>query len=69
MAKAYLELYDTRDTLSVTLIKCSHVVVIVTGDPATFIISLHQALKGYNCPADWVDMLKERDIEKEKANR
>ena len=46
-----------------------HVVVIVTGDPGTFIVSLHQALKGYNCPADWVDMLKERDIEKEKANR
>lgn len=41
----------------------------VTGDPATLIVSLHQALKGYNCPADWVDMLKERDIEKEKANR
>lgn len=49
--------------------KYSHVVVMVTGDPATFIVSLHQALKGYNCPADWVDMLKERDIEKEKANR
>ncbi|CAH3167279.1 unnamed protein product [Porites lobata] len=42
--------------------------VAIQGDPATFIVSLHQALKGYNCPADWVDMLKERDIEKEKAN-
>ncbi|XP_073234556.1 2-hydroxyacyl-CoA lyase 2-like [Porites lutea] len=42
--------------------------VAIQGDPATFIVSLHQALKGYNCPADWVDMLKERDIEKEKVN-
>ena len=46
-----------------------HVVVMVTGDPATLMISLCQGLKGFNCPTDWVDMLKERDIEKEKANR
>ena len=69
MAKTYLELYDTCVYSVSNTHKCSHVVVIVTGDPATFIVSLHQALKGYNCPADWVDMLKERDIEKEKANR
>lgn len=41
----------------------------LTGDPATFLMSLSQGLKGYNCPVDWVDTLKERDIEKEKANR
>jgi len=46
-----------------------HLVVMVTGDPATFMISLCQGLQGYSCPADWVDMLKERDIEKEKTNR
>ncbi|KAK2566212.1 2-hydroxyacyl-CoA lyase 2 [Acropora cervicornis] len=42
--------------------------VILAGDPATFLLSLSQSLKGYNCPVDWVDMLKERDLEKEKAN-
>lgn len=41
----------------------------VSGDPATLMISLCEGLKGYNCPGDWVDTLKERDIEKEKANR
>ena len=41
----------------------------VSGDPASFLTSLSKSLKGYNCPGDWVDSLKERDIEKEKANR
>ena len=41
----------------------------VSGDPASFLTSLSKGLKGYNCPGDWVDTLKERDIEKEKANR
>lgn len=41
----------------------------VSGDPATFLMSLSNGLQGYNCPGDWVDTLKERDIEKEKANR
>ena len=41
----------------------------VSGDPATFLMSLSKGLQGYNCPGDWVDTLKERDIEKEKANR
>lgn len=41
----------------------------VSGDPATFLTSLSNGLQGYNCPGDWVDTLKERDIEKEKANR
>lgn len=45
------------------------VVVMTIGDPATFILSLSECLKGYKCPTDWVDTLKERDIEKEKANR
>lgn len=39
------------------------------GDPATFILSLSECLKGCKCPTDWVDALKERDFEKEKANR
>lgn len=42
--------------------------VAIQGDPATFLLSLSQSLKGYNCPVDWIDMLKERDLEKEKAN-
>lgn len=45
------------------------VVAMVSGDPATFLMSLSNGLQGYNCPGDWVDTLKERDIEKEKANR
>ncbi|XP_020605840.1 acetolactate synthase-like protein [Orbicella faveolata] len=42
--------------------------VAIQGDPASFLTSLSKGLKGYNCPGDWVDALKERDIEKEKAN-
>ena len=45
------------------------VVAMVSGDPATLMIELCKGLKGYNCAADWVDTLKERDIEKEKVNR
>ena len=41
----------------------------VLGDPATFMTSLCKGLQGYSCTPDWVDTLKERDIEKEKANR
>ena len=41
----------------------------VSGDPASFLTSLSKGLKGYNCPGEWLDTLKERDIEKEKANR
>lgn len=42
--------------------------VAIQGDPATLMKLLSKSLKGYNCPVDWVDMLKERDIEKEKTN-
>lgn len=42
--------------------------VAVQGDPATLMIELSKGLKGYTCPTDWVDKLKERDIDKEKVN-
>ncbi|XP_058958261.2 2-hydroxyacyl-CoA lyase 2-like [Pocillopora verrucosa] len=42
--------------------------VAVQGDPATLMIELSKGLKGYICPTDWLEKLKERDIDKEKAN-
>ena len=42
---------------------------LVSGDPATLMIELYKGLKGYICPTDWLEKLKERDIDKEKANR
>ena len=42
---------------------------LVSGDPATLMIELSKGLKGYICQTDWLDKLKERDIDKEKANR
>ena len=45
------------------------VVTMATGDPASLLVSLCDALKGYTSPREWNDMLKERDQEKESANR
>lgn len=66
--------YVTVLTRKITTSSLGHVfsqivVSMVSGDPASFLTSLSKGLKGYNCPGDWVDTLKERDIEKEKANR
>lgn len=66
--------YVTVLTRKITTSSLGHVfsqivVSMVSGDPASFLTSLSEGLKGYNCPGDWVDALKERDIEKEKANR
>ena len=45
------------------------IVTMVTGDPATLLVSLCHGLKSYCCSREWNEMLKERDLEKEKANR
>ncbi|XP_031565724.1 acetolactate synthase-like protein, partial [Actinia tenebrosa] len=42
--------------------------IAIQGDPASFLVSLCENLKGYSCPKDWVETLKERDLEKEKTN-
>ena len=38
-------------------------------DAGHFLVQLAQTLSGYKCDSDWPQMLKDRDIEKEKANR
>ncbi|EDO32896.1 predicted protein, partial [Nematostella vectensis] len=43
--------------------------VAIQGDPASFLCSLCEALKGYESPKDWVDSLKDRDLQKESDNR
>uniref|UniRef100_A0A8C4TB48 2-hydroxyacyl-CoA lyase 2 n=1 Tax=Erpetoichthys calabaricus TaxID=27687 RepID=A0A8C4TB48_ERPCA len=43
--------------------------VAVQGDAASFLLQLSEGLKGYLCPLDWPQNLKEQDILKEKANR
>ncbi|KAG2470022.1 ILVBL protein, partial [Polypterus senegalus] len=43
--------------------------VAVQGDAASFLLQLSEGLKGYRCPLDWPQNLKERDILKEKSNR
>ena len=45
------------------------IVTMVTGDPATLLVSLCHGLKSYCCSREWNEMLKERDLEKEKTNR
>ena len=41
----------------------------VKADPGSFLVSLSEALSGYSCPKEWPAKLKERDDEKETANR
>lgn len=42
--------------------------LVVHADPGSFVLSLSDALVGYNCPSNWPETLKERDSEKEVAN-
>ncbi|XP_013399921.1 acetolactate synthase-like protein [Lingula anatina] len=42
--------------------------VAIQADAGSFLVSLSQKLKGYTCNKDWIEMLKQRDEEKEKAN-
>ncbi|XP_064293240.1 2-hydroxyacyl-CoA lyase 2 [Phalacrocorax carbo] len=41
----------------------------VQGDAASFVVRLAQSLRGYSCPKDWVEELREADRKKEQANR
>ncbi|MBN3300460.1 ILVBL protein, partial [Amia calva] len=43
--------------------------VAIQGDAGSFLLCLSEGLKGYRCPQDWPQSLKEGDITKEKANR
>ncbi|XP_058866157.1 2-hydroxyacyl-CoA lyase 2-like [Acipenser ruthenus] len=42
--------------------------VAVQGDAGSFLLRLSEGLKGYRCPQDWPESLKEGDKAKEKAN-
>ena len=41
----------------------------IHGDPGSFLLALSQSLNSYSCPDDWLTVLRERDSEKEVANR
>lgn len=41
----------------------------VSGDAGSFLVLLAEALSGYKCPGEWTKMLRDRDMEKEEANR
>ncbi|XP_052654927.1 2-hydroxyacyl-CoA lyase 2 [Harpia harpyja] len=41
----------------------------VQGDAASFVVRLARSLRGYTCPGDWVEGLREADRKKEQANR
>ncbi|XP_063061576.1 2-hydroxyacyl-CoA lyase 2 [Engraulis encrasicolus] len=43
--------------------------VAIQGDAGSFLHRLSKGLKGYKCPEDWPQSLKQGDITKEKANR
>ena len=43
--------------------------IAVEGDVASFIVQISQGLHGYKCDPDWIQKLKDKDEEKEKANR
>jgi hypothetical protein len=40
----------------------------IQSDPASFIVELAAAFKGYKGPDDWIQLLREKDNEKEQAN-
>ncbi len=41
----------------------------ILGDPGSFIVALQSGLTGYQCDPEWGKLLKERDDEKEAANK
>ena len=41
----------------------------VHGDPGCFLLALSDALQSYSCPTEWLNVLQDRDSEREKANR
>ncbi|XP_048726938.2 2-hydroxyacyl-CoA lyase 2-like isoform X1 [Ostrea edulis] len=43
--------------------------VAIEGDVASFIVEISQKLQGYKCDPDWIQKLKDKDDDKEKANR
>ncbi|XP_053384559.1 2-hydroxyacyl-CoA lyase 2-like [Mercenaria mercenaria] len=43
--------------------------VAIQGDVGSFIVKLAQGMQGYKCDTEWLDMLRNKDIDKEKANR
>lgn len=44
-------------------------IFLVLGDFVILMIEFFKGFKGYICLIDWLEKLKERDIDKEKVNR
>jgi len=43
--------------------------IAIEGDVASFITEVANGLKGYKCDSEWVQKLKDKDNDKESANR
>jgi acetolactate synthase-like protein len=43
--------------------------VAIQGDVGSFMVKLAEGMKGYKCDEEWLNMLRSKDTEKEKANR
>ncbi|XP_060559739.1 2-hydroxyacyl-CoA lyase 2-like [Ruditapes philippinarum] len=43
--------------------------VAIQGDVGSFMVKLAEGMKGYKCDQEWLNMLRSKDTEKEKANR
>lgn len=41
----------------------------VQADPADFVLKLAESVKGYKCPDEWLQTLREKDSQKEEANK
>ena len=41
----------------------------IHGDPGSFIVALQHGLTGYKCDLEWRQLLRQRDEEKEAANK
>ena len=43
--------------------------IAIEGDVASFVTEVANGLKGYKCDPEWVQKLKDKDTEKEEANK
>lgn len=43
--------------------------IAIQGDPASFLVDLSNALKGYKGSSEWIETLRKKDDEKEAINR
>lgn len=43
--------------------------IAVESDVASFMLEVAAGMQGYKCDPDWISMLRNKDIDKETANR